>query len=94
MQITININEDEITEIVKNEIVKLIVNDFSKERYAQYGVRDGLEKGIKNYIYKEKDKIIERVVERASKYVVKQQMDKKAKAIKELLEGIPEDLEE
>lgn len=46
-----------------------------------YGVRDGVDKAVKNYIYSEKDRIIERVVERATREIVK-------KGLPKLLEGI------
>jgi hypothetical protein len=45
-------------------------------RDAQFGVKSGVDKAVKEYIYKNKDKIIERVVERASVEIVKKGLPK------------------
>lgn len=77
MEIKINIDEEYITELVSQEIAKRIVADRDYiGREAQYGVRNGVDKAIQKYIYKEKDDIIDRVIERASVEIVKKGMPK------------------
>lgn len=77
MKLTIEINEEHIAEIVSQEIAKQIFNERDYvSREAKYGVREGVDKAIKAYIYKEKDRIIERVVERASVEIVKKGLPK------------------
>lgn len=77
MEIKININEDYIKELVEKEIVNQIVSERTWEnREAKIGIRDGLDKAIKQYIYKEKEKIINRVVERATIEIVKKGLPK------------------
>ncbi|NMA23566.1 MAG: hypothetical protein GX938_08710 [Spirochaetales bacterium] len=77
MELKIKIDEEHIAELVTNEIVKRIVEERKWEnREAKYGIRDGVDKAIKQYIYKEKDKIIDRVVDRASVEIVKKGLPK------------------
>lgn len=77
MEIKININEGYIKELVEKEIVNQIVSERTWEnREAKIGIRDGLDKAIKQYIYKEKEKIINRVVERATIEIVKKGLPK------------------
>lgn len=77
MELKIMIDEEHIAELVTNEIVKRIVAEKTWEnREAKYGVRDGVDKAIKQYIYKEKDSIIDRVVERATVEIVKKGLPK------------------
>lgn len=77
MKIEIEVDENYITELVSQEIAKRIVAERGYEnREAKYGIRDGVDKAIKQYIYKEKDKIIDRVVERASVEIVKKGLPK------------------
>jgi len=87
MEIKININEDYIKELVEKEIVNQIVSERTWEnREAKIGIRDGLDKAIKQYIYKEKEKIINRVVERATIEIVK-------KGLPKLLESLGKEIE-
>lgn len=77
MELKIMIDEEHIAELVTNEIVKRIVAEKTWEnREAKYGVRDGVDKAIKQYIYKEKDSIIDKVVERATVEIVKKGLPK------------------
>lgn len=77
MKIEIEVDENYITELVSQEIAKRIVAERGYEnREAKYGIRDGVDKAIKQYIYKEKDKIIDRVVDRASVEIVKKGLPK------------------
>ena len=67
MQIKIEIDESYIAELVSQEIASRIVAERGYEgREAKYGIRDGVDKAIKQYIYSKKDAVIDRVVERAS----------------------------
>ncbi len=85
MKFTINIDEEQIAEIVSESIAKQILEINYANREARYGVRDGVDKAIKAYIYKEKDNIIERVIERASVEIVK-------KGLPKLLENLGKEL--
>ena len=86
MKFTINIDEEQIAEIVSESIAKQILTESNyTNREAKYGVRNGVDKAIKAYIYKEKDNIIERVVERATVEIVK-------KGLPKLLENLGKEL--
>lgn len=77
MKFTINIDEEQIAEIVSESIAKQILTESNyTNREAKYVVREGVDKAIKAYIYKEKDNIIERVVERATVEIVKKGLPK------------------
>lgn len=77
MEIKINIDEDCIKELVTQEIVRQITMDKGYiGREGQYGIRDGVDKAIQKYIYKEKDYIINKVIERASVEIVKKGLPK------------------
>ncbi len=76
MKIEINIPEERIVELVEHAIVENILNNRHENREAKYGVRSGMDKAVKEYIYSNKDKIIERVVERASVEIVKKGLPK------------------
>lgn len=77
MKIEIEIDEKYITELVSQEIAKRIVTDHEYEsRETRFGIRDGVDKAIKQYIYSQKDVIIDRVVDRASVEIVKKGLPK------------------
>jgi predicted thioesterase len=77
MKVVIEIDEKHISELVSGEIARRIVEDNKYEgREAKFGIRDGTDKAIKKYIYENKDKIIERVVERASIEIVRKGLPK------------------
>jgi len=77
MNIKINIDEDIIKELVEQEVVKQIMAEGTWEnREARLGIRVGLDKAIKQYIYKEKESIIDKVVERATVEIVKKGLPK------------------
>ena len=77
MKIEIEIDEKYIAELVSQEIAMRIVAERGYEsREAKMGIRGGVDKAIKNYIYSKKDEVIERVVERASVEMVKKGLPK------------------
>ena len=77
MKVVIEIDEKHISELVSGEIARRIVEDNKYEgREAKFGIREGTDKAIKKYIYENKDKIIERVVERASIEIVRKGLPK------------------
>ncbi len=77
MQIKIEIDENYIAELVSKEIARKIVAEHNYEnREARIGIRDGVDKAIKQYIYSKKDAVIERVVDRASVEIVKKGLPK------------------
>ena len=77
MEFKVIIDETKIIEIVEREIAKSILNsDNYIGRESKHGIRNGVDKAIKEYIYKEKDRIIERVVDRATIEIVKKGLPK------------------
>jgi len=77
MKIEIEIDEKYIAELVSQEIARRIVAERGSEsREAKLGIRDGIDKAIKQYIYSQKDIVIERVVDRASTEIVKKGLPK------------------
>jgi Cys-tRNA synthase (O-phospho-L-seryl-tRNA:Cys-tRNA synthase) len=77
MKIEIEIDESYINELVSQEIAKRIVTERCYEnREARIGIREGVDKAIKQYIYSKKDSVIERVVDRASTEIVKKGLPK------------------
>lgn len=77
MEITIKIDEEHIAELVSQEIARRIVAEHGYEnREARIGIREGVDKAIKQYIYLKKEAIIDRVVERASVEIVKKGLPK------------------
>ena len=79
MKFEINIPDERLTELVEGAIVRSVLNQDSREWV--YGVRTGIDKAVKEYIYKNKETIIERVVERASKEMVRKGLPKLLKEI-------------
>ena len=77
MKIEINIPDERIVELVEQTIVENMMDGRRWENNeARHGVRSGMDKAVKDYIYVNKDKIIERVVERASIEIVKKGLPK------------------
>jgi hypothetical protein len=82
MKIEIEIDENHIAELVSQEIARKIVSEHGYEnREARIGIRDGVDKAIKQYIYSKKDDVIDRVIERASVEVVKKGLPKFIEAV-------------
>ena len=77
MKLEIEIDEAYIAELVSQEIAKRIVaNGYYENREAKFGIREGVDKAIKQYIYSKKDEVIERVIERASAEIVRKGLPK------------------
>lgn len=77
MKMEIEIDEAYIAELVSQEIARRIVETHGYEnREARYGIRDGVDKAVKQYIYSKKDAIIDRVVDRATVEIVKKGLPK------------------
>lgn len=77
MKLEIEIDEAHIAELVSQEIAMRIVETHGYENHeARYGIKDGVDKAIKQYIYSKKDSVIDRVVERASVEIVKKGLPK------------------
>ena len=77
MKIKLEIDDSYIKEMVAKELVEQIIENHHYEHTeAKYGVREGTDKAIKEYIYSRKDEIIDRVIERASTEIVKKGMPK------------------
>jgi hypothetical protein len=77
MEIKININEEQIQGMVEELIAKEIVREYGTiARDAKYGVRDGMDKAVKAYIYSRKEEIIEKCVNRAAAELVRKGLPK------------------
>ena len=77
MKIELEIDDSYIKELVSKEIARRIVETHGYEnREARYGIREGVDKAIKQYIYSKKDTIIDRVVDRATVEIVKKGLPK------------------
>jgi len=77
MKIEIEIDNEYISELVSQEIARRIVAERGYEnREARIGIRDGVDKAIRQYIYSKKDAVIDRVVERASAEIVRKGLPK------------------
>lgn len=75
--ITITINDAEISKMVEEMIAKNLVTEYrSEERDTKYGVRKAVESAVKAYIYTQKDEIIERCVVRASAELMRKGLPK------------------
>ena len=73
----IEIDEAYIAELVSKEIARRIVETHGYENSeAKYGIREGVDKAIKQYIYSKKDAIVDRVVDRATVEIVKKGLPK------------------
>ena len=77
VKLEIEIDEGYIAELVSKEIARRIVETHGYEnREARIGIRNGVDKAIKQYIYSKKDTIIDRVVDRATVEIVKKGLPK------------------
>lgn len=82
MELKLNIDENKLKELVINEIATKIVSERTWEnREAKIGIREAVQSGAKEYIYSQKEEIINRVVEKATIEIVK-------KGIPRLLESL------
>ena len=76
-EITITVDEDELTRVVTEQIADAMRNKYSSEsRDTKYGIRKGVESAVKAYIYASKDEIIDRCVARASAELVRKGLPK------------------
>jgi len=79
MKIEINLDEEKVKELVAEHLViQVLAENRSnpESRDAFFGMRQGVEKAVKEYLYKNKDAIIERVIERASREMIKKGLPK------------------
>ena len=64
MQVTIEIDDKELQQAVKDIIAKNIVSNYTTEHYSAY--KKGIEQAVKETVYVEKEKLIEKCVDRAT----------------------------
>ncbi|WKY44442.1 hypothetical protein Q5O14_17835 [Eubacteriaceae bacterium ES2] len=89
MQIKTEIDESRIIKLVEDELALRIIEDNRSDfvaREAGRGLKSAVDKAVQAYIYKNKDLIINRVVERATKEIVK-------KGLPKLLENLGKEIE-
>ena len=76
-EITITVDENELTRIVTEQIADAMRNEYRSESHdTKYGIRKGVESAVKEYIYASKDEIIDRCVARASAELVRKGLPK------------------
>ena len=76
-EITIAVNDAEIADMVTKMIAKNIATQYTAESHdTKYGIRKGVESAIKDYIYANKDAIIDKCVARASAELVRKGLPK------------------
>lgn len=76
MEIKFEIDENYIKRMVEDGIVESALNEYSNKIEIKHGIRNGTDKAIKEYIYTEKENIINRVVERVTTEIVKKGLPK------------------
>jgi len=82
MEFKMIISEDKLEMAVSQMIVETITNNILRDEASwqkievRRGIKEGVDKAIKDYIYSKKDEIIERVIERASIEIVKKGLPK------------------
>lgn len=78
MDISIKIDEQRVTELAEQLITEQMVSEHWNyiSRETERDIRDSVDKAIKEHIYSRKDEIIERVVERATREIVKKGLPK------------------
>lgn len=72
MEIKVTIDEKELEELITLNLVKQVLNKYE----YRYELKDAIGKGIKEHIYANKDQITEKVIERATKEIVKKGLPK------------------
>ena len=76
-EITITVNDAEIVDMVTKMIARDIAAQYTAEsRDTKFGIRKGVESAVKEYIYANKDAIIEKCVARASAELVRKGLPK------------------
>ena len=77
MEINITVDEEQIAQMVEELIAKQMVSEYGAiARDAKYGVRNGIDKAVKAYIYSRKEEIIEKCVNRAVAELVRKGLPK------------------
>lgn len=76
MEYKVTIDEKVIEELLQKELLNEITKLASRHSSFRYDMKDAIGKAIKEYIYENKEKIIEMVVDRASKEIVKKGLPK------------------
>ena len=78
MQITINIDDSEIERIAIEKITDAIAENYNKRSYVEEsrGRREAVQKSVKEIIYSDKENLINRCVEQASKELVRKGLPK------------------
>lgn len=88
MIIEINLDRKAIEQTIEEKIANEVASNELRMNYKA-AIRDGIEKGTKNYIYKREDEIIEWVVERATKRIVKKIAEENI--LKAAIKGLSDD---
>lgn len=76
-EIKITINDAEIVDMVTKMVARDMASQYTSEsRDTKQGIKKGVESAIKDYIYANKDEIIDRCVARASAELVRKALPK------------------
>jgi len=81
MTVKLVVNVDE--ELLENMVTELIADKLAQNSEVRFGLRKGIEEAVKEYIYSSKEVIIERVVDRATREIVKKGLPKLLKEVME-----------
>ena len=76
MEYKITIDEKIIEELLQKELLNEITRLATRQSSFRYDMKDAIGKAIKEYVYENKEEIIEMVVDRASKEIVKKGLPK------------------
>lgn len=75
--IKIAVDEAELVRLVTEQIAEAMKGEYTYEsREAKRGIRDGVDKAVKAYVYSQKEAIIEKCVARASAELVRKGLPK------------------
>ena len=81
MKLELNINEENLEKMITEQISRHALN----QSHFRYDLKNAIGEAVKKYVYSEKEQIIEKVVDRASKEMVRKGLS--MLLIKKLEEG-------
>ena len=76
MEYKVTIEPKAIEELLQKELLNEITRLATRQSSFRYDMKDAIGKAIKEYVYENKEEIIEMVVDRASKEIVKKGLPK------------------
>lgn len=80
MEIKIKINEESLGKMIEQQISTQALNTH----HFRYDLKNAIGKAVKDYVYSEKEQIIEKAVDRASKELVRKGLPMLIKKLEEV----------